>query len=531
MTWLRWNWLDHGLLPLLLAVMRFCWLWPWLALLRLLLSPSHEGALLAPGLLIGTPLLSLALTQAAPLREEAMNKPTAVPRMNPPLAARLGIALLGLLFIMGALWWQLYRHDFGLLDGRWVSALGLALIHWPDNELPAAWLALLVLIHLWLRGVLDGAQVMAHDEIWRSLIIGVAALVGALLLAAAVGLPLPENLGGLVVLFFATGMMALAFSSLKITVGLDYALGLGQRRAARAPQATRYWLISVTVVVAGLLGMGVALATVIAPEQVARLMAQVNRALGFVWQLLTWALMAVSYVIFMAVYLIVLLLRPLIERLMALLQENELFSQLELGEPPDPTEIPEFTPEAIPDAYRWIALAVFVLAILVIFALTLRKFRSAPGEIIDEERESILSAGLLQDQLSSLWRKWFGRLAGALPRFFALDGEIETRRTIRAAYQQLLTTAGAAGETRRPGQTPVEYEHQLEGKYIDVAAPLLAMTERYNVARYAPDPPSRAEADEAANAWRQVQDRLNPQGKPEATSNRDAAPQPSDRDQ
>ena len=38
MRWLRWNWLDQGLLPLLLATIRFCWLWPWLILLRQILA-------------------------------------------------------------------------------------------------------------------------------------------------------------------------------------------------------------------------------------------------------------------------------------------------------------------------------------------------------------------------------------------------------------------------------------------------------------------------------------------------------------
>ena len=28
----RWNWLDEGLLPVLLTLMRTAWLWPWLAL-------------------------------------------------------------------------------------------------------------------------------------------------------------------------------------------------------------------------------------------------------------------------------------------------------------------------------------------------------------------------------------------------------------------------------------------------------------------------------------------------------------------
>lgn len=508
MRWLRWNWLDRGLLPLLLALLRFCWLWPWLGLLRQLLTPSHPAPLLAPGWIIGLPLASFTLSQLAPAREAPNNKPSAVPKTVTPLWARLGIALAGIALIGLALWWHGYRNDYPLWSGGWLAALGDALIHWPEVEAPAAWLMLLALIYLWLRGMLDAAQPMSHDDLWGAVVAGVVALVGYLLLATLLEVTLPANLGGLVILFFAASMMALALSSLKITVGLDYALGYGQRRATKTPQTTRYWLVSVLAVVGGLLGLGLGITLLVAPEQVARFLAAINQALGFVWRLIGLVLTGIAYVLFMIVYFLILLLQPLLERLLGLLQGMELLQQQEVAEPTPPPELNDLANAPIPDVYRWIALAIFFVAVLVIFALVLRKLRAGAAEALDETRESILSADLLQDQLAKLWQKWFGRL-GRWPRFLSLEGEAETRRTVRSAYQGLLAAATALGQSHRREQTPTEYQHELVTKLTESDEALAAMTERYNHARYAPEPPSASDASKAERAWHQVQERMS----------------------
>lgn len=509
MNWLRWNWLDQGLLPLLLAGLRCCWILPWLGLAATFLAPSHAGRLLAPALIIGLPLLAFTLTQLAPLRTLAADRPNAMPRTETPWWARIGIAVTGLVVIGLVIWWQEYRFDYPVWDGGWLQALGYALIRWPSNELPAPLLMLLALIYLWLRGMLDAAQPMSHDDIWGAIIAGVLALVLYLGLITTLGLPAEANLGGLVVLFFAAGMAALAFSSLKITVGLDYALGLGQRRPKGAPRTTRYWLLSVLVVVGGLIGLGVGLALVVAPEQVARLIDAVGFVLGLIWRVVGFVLVVISYVLFALSYWLVQALMPLIQRLLAMLAALELIQPQEQPEATPMPETPAFDPATIPDPYRWLALALSLLAVLLIFALVLRKLRNTPVEEIDEERESILSAELLKDQLASLWRRWFGGLAERLSPFLSLDGEAETRRIIRLSYQGLLAAATGFGQARLRGQTPTEFRLQLAEKLRDSVEPLTAMTERYNQARYAPDPPSVEDATATQQAWADVQRTMN----------------------
>jgi hypothetical protein len=164
--------------------------------------------------------------------------------------------------------------------------------------------------------------------------------------------------------------------------------------------------------------------------------------------------------------------------------------------------------EAIPDVYRWLALAIFILAILVIFALVLRRLNASTEEQVDEVRESILTTDLLQDQLAKLWQKWFGGLAARLPPYLSLDGEADTRQRIRRAYQNLLAAATALGRPRGRGQTPAEYGSALGQGLVEDASALHTMTVRYNHARYAPEPPSTAAAGEAAYAWESIHQQL-----------------------
>lgn len=513
MRWLRWNWLDQGLLPLLLALLRFCWLWPWLNLLPRAFTPNPPAVLLAPGLILGLPMLSFTLAALAPTHEVEPDRPSAAPRNEVAWGARLGIGLTGLLAILFCCWWQFYQQAAPLWDLHWIVTLGNNLIHWEPTLLPITWLLLLAAIYLWLRGLLDAGQSLGHDDIWGAVVRGIWALVLYLIVMASLHLALPDGVVNLIILFFAASMVALALTSLKITVGLDMALGFGQRRMSKAPPTTRYWLLSVLVVVLVLLGLGVGLALLIAPEQIARLLQLMAAVVSFIWRLIALVLIAISYVLVVIAYYIALLLEPLIRRLLAALADAKL---LQMAKQPDMTPTPQTAPlslESVPDPYRWLALAIFVIAVLVIFALVLRRLRAAQAEAPDEVRESILTTDLLQSQLASLWQKLLGRFrsgAALLSPFFALDGEAEGRRLIRLAYQQLLVVATTLGQTRQPAQTPGEYQQTLANQWATSDHALAVITRHYNHARYAPDVPLTQHVDEVQQAWATVQQQVQP---------------------
>lgn len=506
------NWFNDGFLAILVTLMRYAWLWPWFELARTFLSPQHTGELLAPWQFIVLPLAAFGLTRwiaGETVSSENGNQPETD---APAWGGRFLVAGLGLVTMLGVLWRQLYGAAYAWWDIRWLQALGDSLIHWDLNQgLPAAVVAIFVLIALWLNGLGDAVRAMTHDDIWGVLRTGIVALVLYLALLSRSTAGVPATLLQQVLLLFGAGMVALAFSSLKITVGLDRALGLGQRRISAAPSISRYWLVSITVTVLLLLGVGLGIGALVAPEQLARLLAIVQLALNAVGRVLGAILLVVGYVLFLVAYYIARLLEPIIRRLFAALEDSPLMEFAGLPEEAPAMEEVLTDPTVIPDTYRWIALAIAVVVVLIILALAVRRLRATPAAEIDEVRESILTTDLLQEQLASLWERWFGRRRGQSDPFLSLAGEEETRQRIRAAYQQLLATATGLGQGRRPGATPTEYQAELHLPVAETTPQLTALTTAYHHARYAPDAPTAAEAAAAQAAWQQLQTQMTPQ--------------------
>lgn len=505
------TWLSDSILALLLTLMRYAWLWPWFELVRAFLAPQYQGELLAPWALIVPPLVAFGLTRF--VAGETLINATNTGQVNdaPTWRNRLFVALVGLVGILAILWWQLYASRYPLWHVGWLQQLGDTLIHWDINVgLPAAGIAIALLVALWLKGLGDAVRTMTHDDVWGVLQTGIVALVLYLAILSRRPVGLPPILFQQVLLLFTAGMVALAFSSLKITMGLDRALGMGQRRAAATPMLSRYWLMSVTVTVVILLGVGLGIGALVAPEQLARLLAMIQAIASAIGRVIGWVILMVGYLLFMIVYYIVLLLEPLIRRLFQAIQESPLMELAQLPEQQLELEQVLADPTVIPDTYRWIALALFVATLLLIFALAVRRLRTTPAVLVDEVRESILTTDLLQEQLASLWNRWFGRRPGQADTFLSLTGEEESRRRIRTAYQQLLALTATLGQSRQPGVTPTEYQAALQVPTAEAAQQLAALTTAYHQARYAADTPTAAQAATAQAAWERVQTDLVP---------------------
>ncbi|MCS7221344.1 MAG: DUF4129 domain-containing protein [Anaerolineae bacterium] len=489
MSWDRWNWLKGVMLPLAVAVLRACWLWLWLELFRRWFTPSYSGALLSMPLLIGLFLSALAVTR----RAGGVQIPSGLCRQ------RLMVAGSGLLALALVLWWQFYGQQYRLWDVRWVSALGLRLTHWGE-EVPAPIVTLLAGAYLWLRGVQGGQCPLTHEDVWGTFVAGFVALTLAVIATNAAGGDLPAGTGRTVLIFFATGMAALAFSS------LEAARASGRRQAEAELKLNRYWLASVASVIAGLLALGLILSVLIAPETVARALSGASVLLNVLGQLLYYLLYVVAYLVF-------LILEPLI---------HWLRSQFGTSSPREPLQVPDFQRQfeemargqpigvspALTEAFRWIGLTALILAIAMAFVLALQRFWAQMQDEVDETRELILSRDLLAAQLSRLWRHWLERWRRAPARvlnpFLSLEGEPDTRRAIRAIYQALLAMAGERGVPRARGQTPIEYRDTLVGLFPNAPGALDTVTDEYVQARYNPDVPTVEHAERARQSWEEL---------------------------
>ncbi len=487
MNWRRWHWLNDITLPLLTAILRLCWMWPWLQLIQRWLTPSYQGNLLSPWQIIGLLLGGMAMTRWVLGRSWSIAR------------ARAWIAGTGIGIIFGLLWWLFARAGYALWDVRWPIALGRTLSHW-QVEVPPPLITLLAAAYLWLRGVLDGRLPPTHERVWGTFASGFLILALLLLVGSSDPNGLPAGTEQWMLAFFAVGMAALALSSLEV------ARQTGRGDAEKQPRLSRYWLVSVLSVIVALLGVGLLLSALVTPEAIAR-------AFGWSSALLRILGMVLYYTVFAVAYVVFLVLTPLIHWLQSLvssaprnepLQMPDFQKQLEeISRNPGPT-----LPPAVGETARWFGVIGLIVAIALAFALALRRFWGNEAEEVEETRELILSRDLLGEQLSALWRGWADRLRWAprkaLSPFLPLDGEPQTRRVIRALYQALLMAAKERGLPRLRGQTPVEYAQALSAAVPDSGEPLSVITQGYIQARYDLEPPSAERAEEVRRAWERL---------------------------
>jgi hypothetical protein len=503
MNWRRWNWLEEGMIPLLVVVLRICWIWPWLEWLRRWLSPSAAMPYLPLWALAflfvgGAFAARLALARTSTLKPNSLRR------------ARLWVVAAGLGVIAVLLWQHYSRAQYALWDVRWASTLAYELTHWQE-QVPPAFAALLVAAAVWLRGMMDGREPMLHEDVWGVFTRGFLALALLLLATRADPNGPPPHIDRWTVALFAVGMTALALSSLQLA-HITGRWGASPRADLRM---NRYWLATAAAVIAVLLVLGLGLSWLVAPETVARAFSWVGVLLNLVGVVLGYVLLAFAYVVFW-------LLSPLIDRLrelMSRLRQNDdpfgssdFLRQLQQFLETPSQELPPATVESL----RWLGFAALLIVIAIAFALALRYFGSRHGEETDETRELIFSSDLLQEQLASLWRKWrqrfSGRAAGKADPYLSLAGEMENRRLIRAIYQAMLAAATAQGHGRVQAQTPVEYQAALTARFPTGGAALATITAGYMQARYGLDPPPASQVEAVQRAWDALQEVLTNNG-------------------
>lgn len=503
----RWHLIEDVTLPLTIWVLRFCWLWPWLELLRRWISPQAHGPYLPLAGMVVLGVGGYAIAHHVLSGSEVSR------------VARAGVIALGLLGLTVILWIHYAGTLFAPWDLQGYRYLGDLATDWTDGP-PPAFLAFVLGAQLWIQGVRDATPVSRHEQVWSTFTIGFVAFALMLLIIQLDDRGLPPGTGAALWTFFGAGMAALALSA------LEYA-GLGQDKDAVTPGMSRYWLGSMLAVVGGILGIGVLLVLVLAPDTVAA-------AFGRFRFLLEWLGTALGFVILVVAYLTFLLVEPIYNYLRARMnweepEEDSVDTQsmedmLESFQT-DPTTV---MPEALADSLPWMALLLTAagLAVAVIVALRILRRSTQPSYV--ETRESVFSADLLQDQLGSLWDRLTGRKAAPAPDpFLSLQHEEARRRTVRAIYQEFLARMQALGQPRAPHLTPAGYgayiqnmpvftssqagagtEPRENGNAGGIEALIRTLTEGYIQARYGDAAPSAEEVNAVEQAWAQLQRRL-----------------------
>jgi hypothetical protein len=111
----------------------------------------------------------------------------------------------------------------------------------------------------------------------------------------------------------------------------------------------------------------------------------------------------------------------------------------------------------------------------------------------------------VQDQLALRWagRKAEGPLAGRLSRVF-FPGRLPPREMVRYFYLSAARRAAQAGQPRRSGQTPYEYQDSLDQQFPELEPDLEGLTDAFLQARYSSHPVEQEDATAVKPLWQRV---------------------------
>lgn len=468
----KWNWIDEGLLPYALAAMRAT----WVGLLVHLWSRgmmSYRPDLITPFLAFGLLAASIACTQFGVYVVKSTRQSVAL------------IVLSGLIAIVLTLYLGLEADRPALWELRWVALLA---------QDPAATIMIaLVVVWLWWWGIRTGRGRVYYDLFTTDFTWGMLMLAVGVAIAYATRLiPLLQVLPVLI-LFFAVGLAATAIANLQSARRFEGG------RTGQSLAVNRYWLGTVVVVIGVVLVAGLLLSQLFTPGAITWILARLATLLEWLAWLLLLVITLVSYPLF-----------ALFEWIARLVRPGSGPNDRPLSNPPSFAEqfkdLQPGHPTVSPQVYvslQVLAGILLVAAIVLIFALAFRRFKTLLEEDVEETRDFILSMDLLKEQLAQLFRR--KNKAGSVEPapFVSIVGD-DPRAQIRRTYQSLLAWAAWQGMPRSPGQTPREYLSALSVALPAYSEPLSILTAAYLQARYSAVPISSASAEQVLRVWEAV---------------------------
>lgn len=243
--------------------------------------------------------------------------------------------------------------------------------------------------------------------------------------------------------------------------------------------------------------------------------------LGF----LASAAIVVNYILNLIVFLfqlLIFLLSVPLAWLLSFFDQTPLEQALSAGPPALPTLPPPAAGPAPPwlDVIRSLAFWLVALAVLGYFIKiyladhpeimqTLRRFRLVALLLQAWQRLWRFLAGLVragrsllpQQRPSFSPRPGTDRDAGRGPTWFSRPSP---RERVMTYYRNILDRAGEQGPTRRPGQTPYEYQPTLEQLAPDSQAEVRQLTEAYVQARYGAEEIDKGEVKTVKQWWQRI---------------------------
>jgi hypothetical protein len=473
----RTDWLAGALYPLSVVLTEACWMAPWLAWVGGWSLFRQPRPVLGLASIVATLGLSLLLNRQLQRRPRPLRLTQAI---------TIGAGLVVILLVLGIE----YRDGYAFLGGEWFAYFGRLLAATLDEPNGAA-PAIAALFYLWWRGIVLGQATAVFRSIYRSFLLGIAALVFLLVFWQAGVSPGPGASTGFYVMgFFFFGLLAIAVSHL-------YRMRRAMPGEEAARTSVRRWLPVLLGVVGGMVLVGFAASAFFSPEMFDAIGRGANAVFSFFGSVLNYVLVPLNYVLLGLFWLA----RVIISWL-----GQEPFQPGASGNLTFP-ETPEVTLRGLPPylatLLQWLLVAVAAAAVIFILAKAVARFRGrGEQDEIEEIHESLFSWQGLGDDLAQLLRAMGQRFKRTPhPHLEALSEDEARRLDVREIYRRLLREAAMSGLPRRRPETPAEYARRLGRLVPEGAAPVAGLTELYARVRYGEAAVGEEQVDGANALW------------------------------
>ena len=469
--------------------MEVLWIYPWLAWTRELTALDWQRPPLNLASLIFLVGLTFFVTRFLLSRKQALRW------------IQLGMVFVAIFIVVRVE----YGAGFQLLSGQWFIHITQVFLDSFSHPHPLS-LALIASVYLCWRGIRLGHSSLYFNDIYRSFLVGLIALV--LLIAiwtASLGVGSLESLASTVGLhvagFFFFGLTALALGNLQ-------AIRRRMLREEMTPVSNRRWVVILFAVVGGIVLLGTGIASIFSAGFVALLM----RLLGLIFDLLR---QAVYYLLIPLNYLSAWLVYA-VEFIINLIRG---------GQPLEPFETPEFLkPGQLPEGaasqtvgvdvaliLKWVFFAIVVIAVIFLLTRAIFRLRTLLAETdVDEISESIWSwQGFKADLrlfFSTIFQRWRRKRmkpvpVSPVPGWYMAD-DIQGILDIREIYRHLLWEASTFGIKHRRHETPYEYARRLGQAVPDSSKQLDELTNLYVDVRYGDLEVEDEKVEHANSLWR-----------------------------
>jgi hypothetical protein len=477
------DWLAVVVFPLVLVLMDTFWVYPWLVWMGNF-PVTHPR----PPLSLASVFLTLAAAVLVIRFLQRQNWPMRIMQ-----AAIVGCGLVFILLVLGIE----YGNGYGFISSRWFAYFGQAFGNIFKHPDPIV-IAFPVLLYLWWRGTGLGQMTFNFENIYRSFLIRIAALIVLIIIwqmSASSGYFAGPGAGiGLdVIAVFFFGLLA-------ITIAHLYTMRSAMPKEEAALTSVWRWLPIMLIVVGGMVVVVFVIAGILSPGFFTAVGHGLGVAFNFLWKIVNYIIIPFNYVFEAIIWV----LRWLIARIPRGEPLTQNADNTSLGDIFGKTTQSEL-PAGVMLAFKWLMIIGIISVVIFILAKAVSRFRSRRAEEdIEEIHESIFSwRGLGADlrELLGMMGKRFQRQGAKAGPGYNFDDE-SSPLDVREAYRRLLWDASRSGLKKGRHETPAEYSRRLSPIVPDSHEPLTKLTDMYMDVRYGETKLTKEQADNAGGIWR-----------------------------